>query len=169
MHVETSLLSPGDAAVIGPLQNRIWRSTYTGLLPDAVLADQDDAESQRTWHARALEHVEHGRSLAGCATWVAHDEAGTPVGWIGVGEPRDDDPPASVELWSLYVAPEHQGAGVARHLVEAIVPAGPCYLWVLQGNERAIAFYRKVGFETDGAVKPFADTGALELRMVRLA
>ena len=41
----------------------------------------------------------------------------------------------------------------------------PAYLWVLDGNVRAIGFYERHGFAFDGATKP-EDVG-LERRMVR--
>lgn len=167
MPLELSRLRPADAAVLGPLHNRIWRETYSGLLPEEVLAARDDTDNAHRWQARALAHEVNGVSAEGCTTWVARDDAGVPIGWIGVGPARDTDAPAPVEVWALYVAPEHQGAGVARALVDAFLPAGPAFLWVLRGNDRAVAFYRKVGFETDGASRFFGDTGAVELRMSR--
>ncbi|WP_229856252.1 GNAT family N-acetyltransferase [Nocardioides flavus (ex Wang et al. 2016)] len=51
-------------------------------------------------------------------------------------------------------------------LTEAI-GAADAYLWVLDGNERAISFYERQGFALDGATKP-EDVG-LERRMVRRA
>jgi RimJ/RimL family protein N-acetyltransferase len=156
-----------DAEIIGSLQNRIWRETYAGLLPDTILAARDDGDNIEIWRHRAAAHERHGRSPEGCTTWVARDETGKPIGWIGLGPARDADAPTEKELWSLNVAPEFHGSGVASLLVDALLPAGPAYLWVLSGNDRAIAFYRKCGFTPDGTMREIREGGALELRMTR--
>ena len=41
------------------------------------------------------------------------------------------------------------------------------YLWVLDGNARATAFYRRHGFADEGGRKPEPDTGVVEIRMAR--
>jgi ribosomal protein S18 acetylase RimI-like enzyme len=41
----------------------------------------------------------------------------------------------------------------------------PAYLWVLEGNDRAVAFYRRHGFTEDGGRKLEPDTGLVEIRM----
>lgn len=85
-----------------------------------------------------------------------------------LGPPRDECPPTPAELWSLYAAPEHHGRGVAHALVTAALPSShPAHLWVLDGNDRAIAFFRREGFALDGVVKHDDRVGADELRMVR--
>lgn len=48
----------------------------------------------------------------------------------------------------------------------AAIGEEPAFLWVLDGNQRAIAFYRRHGFELDGVTKMDPVAG-LELRMVR--
>ena len=164
---EISGLREADADGLGPLHNRLWRETYAGLIPAAVLDDRDDGERIRTWRDRGRAHEEHGRSPEGGTTFVARDDQGTPVGWITAGPPRDEEAPAPIELWALYVAPEHHGDGLGRLLLDSLLPDGPAYLWVLQGNHRAIAFYRRAGFAEDGATKELEGTGALELRMTR--
>lgn len=156
-----------DAAVLGPLHNRLWRTAYTGLLPQEVLDARDDRESTERWQTRGLAHEVDGVSPEGCITYVSHDQAGVPTGWAGVGPARDLPAPTPLELWALYVAPEHWGTGVASALVDMVLGSEPGYLWVLDGNTRAVAFYRKVGFELDGETKPFDGTSTAELRMVR--
>ncbi|MGE9781496.1 N-acetyltransferase family protein [Janibacter sp. G368] len=157
-----------DAAVPGRLHNALWRSTYAGLLPDEVLAARDDESSVRRWQERARAHEGAGVSPEGGRTLVAHDGAGAPIGWATVGPPRDASPPTPVELWSLYVAADHHGRGVAQALVAAALPdAQAAHLWVLVGNDRAISFYRKVGFVPDGVTEHDDAVGADDLRMVR--
>ena len=160
-------LRASDAYVLGPLQNRLWVETYAGLLPDEVLAARDDAENIRRWFDRGASHERHGIGPGGAKTWVARDEAAVPVGWLSVGPGRDEDAPAAVEVWSLYVAPEHQGTGVGRQLLQYLPSGQSTYLWVLPGNVRAVDFYRARGFVVDGATKYFGESDVLEIRMVR--
>lgn len=160
-------LCQADAAALGSLHNRLWRISYTGLLPQEVLDARDDADSTDRWRKRALAHEVNGMSAEGCTTYVAHDEAGAPTGWAGSGPARDSNAPTPLELWALYVAPEHWGTGVASALIDVVLGPEPAYLWVLDGNERAAAFYRKVGFQLDDATTVFGETTAVERRMVR--
>lgn len=162
-------LAPEDAAAVALLQNRLWRLTYTGLVPDHVLDARDDAVNTRAWQERAAVQAARGRSGEGAVTLVAHDDTGRPIGWASAGPPRDVDAPSDTELWSLYVAVEHQGTGLATRLLEAVLPSSSVHLWVLQGNDRALAFYRKVGFELDGTTTHDDRLGADELRMARTA
>lgn len=157
-----------DAETIAVLQNRLWRLTYAGLLPPEVLAARDDETNIGVWRDRAAAHESAGVSPEGARTLVAHDERGEAIGWATTGPPRDADPPTTTELWSLYVAPEHHGCGVARRLLAAALPSSAAaHLWVVRGNDRAIAFYRKAGFAPDGLVEHDDRVGADELRMVR--
>ena len=115
-----------------------------------------------------MEHERDGQSQAGAITLVLTVD-GEPVGHSSVGAARDEDPPAAQELWSLYLVGAFQGSGLADVLLDAALPPGPAYLWVLRGNERAAAYYRKRGFVPDGATKPLPGTDVLEDRMVRPA
>ena len=167
--VRITPLRADDAVVIARLQDELWRATYSDLLPLWVLDARDGVDNVARWRERATLHEESGRSSEGALTLVAHDEDGVAIGWASTGPPRDEDPPTDTELWSLYLASEHHGNGVAEQLVEAVLPSpSPAYLWVLAGNVRAMAFYRKVGFVPDGAVKHDPRLGADEVRMVRL-
>jgi hypothetical protein len=52
-------------------------------------------------------------------------------------------------------------------LIAAAVGDRPAYLWVLDGNDRAMRFHRRHGFVDEGGRTPEPDTGNLEVRMVR--
>lgn len=163
-------LAPADADEVARLQDDLWRATYADLLPAWVLDARDEADNIQRWRERAAAHAKAGRSSEGARTLVAHDESGVPIGWASTGPPRDADPPTDTELWSLYLASEYQGSGIADQLLEAVLPSpAPGHLWVLAGNERAIAFYRKAAFVPDGAIKRDPRLDVDELRMVRTA
>jgi ribosomal protein S18 acetylase RimI-like enzyme len=90
------------------------------------------------------------------------------VGFIVVGQPRDEDRPSEPELSALYFDATEFGSGFATELVDAALGERPAYLWVAELNARARRFYAKVGFEGDGARR---DTETLfdqaEVRMAR--
>lgn len=158
---ELRLLTPDDADVIAQAHVQIWRDTYDGLLARSVLDGLDVGETARRWRE-----------------WLGSDEpprvlgafergTGTFAGWICVGAARDEDAPTATELWVLNVVTGHHGTGLAHEFMRSELANRPAYLWVVEGNERAVAFYRKHGFELDGQAKAQADEGNRDLRMVR--
>lgn len=69
------------------------------------------------------------------------------------------------ELWGLYVRRLHWGTAVGQTLLVSALAQRPAYLWVLHGNDWAMAFYQKSGFGADG-VRRAGEYGT-EVRMVR--
>jgi ribosomal protein S18 acetylase RimI-like enzyme len=75
------------------------------------------------------------------------------VGYAGVGPERDPHADPTIgELYALFVHPDWWGSGAARQLTDAAVAdlksAGfeEVWLWVLEANARARAFYARYGF-----------------------
>lgn len=64
--------------------------------------------------------------------------------------------PDTIELWWLYVDKGWHGRGIAKQLMQAVLDeaktarATTVWLGVWERNPRAIAFYRKFGFEDVG-------------------
>ena len=99
--------------------------------------------------------------------WVTLDEVDEPTagldeidavfaGWINAGiEPTDPflDPPDRLYIGNLYVRPAYRGSGLADQLVARAVQYAQeegCVeltLDVERDNERALAYYEKLGFE----------------------
>lgn len=100
------------------------------------------------------------------AIWVAEVD-GEIVGWANTSAGRDADGPRDLELEGLYVLDAHHGTGVGQALLDAAVGDRPAYLWVLADNPRARAFYRRNGFEPDGAEHVDAEWEVNEVRLVR--
>ncbi len=74
------------------------------------------------------------------------------------------------EILKLFVEPVLRGRSIGSALIRrAITERGADRLWVLERNERAIAFYRKHGFSLSGERKPEEGTDAFLLRMRRTA
>ncbi len=156
----------GDEKVLGPLHNHVWRVAYSGLMPADYLSKRSDVDATRRWRKLIATLDAHGRGTDGLSVQVAEVD-GQVVGFLTVGPGRDPGTDGCVELMSLYVHPDLHGSGVAQELVKHGLPDGPSYLWVLDGNRRAQAFYRKLGYRLDGTTKPHTPSGTIEVRMTR--
>jgi ribosomal protein S18 acetylase RimI-like enzyme len=148
-----------DLDELGRVHVQVWREAYAGLLPDEYLAGLDPTFGPTRWRERF-------GSSSEVSWWIARDEQGI-AGMATSGPPRDDDPPVSLELYAINVLRRAHGTGLADDLMARVIGDRAAYLWVLEGNDRAVAFYRKHGFADEGGRKPEPDTGAMEIRMAR--
>ncbi len=149
-----------DADDVARVHVRVWQEAYAGLMPADYLESLDPAAFGESWRER----LRHPR--AGVGHWLARDEHGI-VGIASCGPARDDDAPVPFELYAINVLARGHGTGVAGVLLAHAIGDGAAYLWVLEDNQRARAFYRRHGFVDEGGRKPEPDTGAVEVRMAR--
>jgi GNAT superfamily N-acetyltransferase len=111
-----------------------WAETYAGLLPAQEIAARDHAVRLRQWQGQ----IGAGRSRVLILPGVGFAQAG----------PQRDAALAAAwpeELYALYVLRAAHGTGAGSALLRAILPAGRFTALVLEGNDRAIAFYRRSG------------------------
>ncbi|RNI20876.1 GNAT family N-acetyltransferase [Flexivirga caeni] len=161
-----------DAAELAALHMQVWRDAYAGMLSQAYLDGMQLEPRIEHWRKRIQfvldrESQPDAEGAVWCGRLARHLPSGRIAGFISVGGARDDDAPVPQELSSLNVLAQFHGSGVARQLVEATLGERAAYLWVVEQNARAIAFYRKVGFAPDGDTKHDDDLECDELRMVR--
>jgi len=142
------------------------RATRLAALADAPYAfsstlARELAFEDEVWRSRAASGrtfgAFDGTTIIGLATGLPADELGGPATAVSAGE----DPLASAQrdwhLVGMWVAPDFRGQGVADRLVEAVCEearqagAGCVALWVTEMNDRAIAFYQRLGFTPTGA------------------
>ena len=157
-----------DADAIGTLHARIWQHAYRGLLDDQLL-DALDVEARIGRWRTIAERVDASGVDPDGHRFLSAFVAGTPAGMIHVAPSDPAAKAAEAELRSLNVAPEWQGSGVPTAMIRAALPDGAAFLWVLDGNARAIAFYRKHGFDLDGATRYDEAWDCTDLRMRRPA
>lgn len=155
-----------DAAELGRVHTLIWQQTYRGIMSDAYLDGLDPVARGERWTAIIEGSLVARGADAPVPTLLAVAPDGTVAGFISAG-PRRGDGPVDLELWALNVLAAHHGSGVAQLLVQEALADAPAFLWVAEGNERAIAFYRKLGFALDGVTKDDEDLGIRDLRMTR--
>lgn len=160
-------IRPGDEEQLGDAHVAIWKATYAGMMNSAkldALRPRDRIERWEQIIARLDEQSNRGVRTR-CAVDTSDSRI---VGFATGGPPRDENPPAPTELWSLNVVPEHHGTGVATELMTTVIDReASTYLWVAAANHRAVAFYRKHRFELDGTEKFDPLWECLEARMVR--
>jgi GNAT superfamily N-acetyltransferase len=142
--------SVDDAPDLARVHVESWLGGYRGLLPDEVLDRLSVARRTQQWREWLSPDGDRVPTLLA--------EIERPVGFASLAIPSHDaDEPEGVgEIPALYVEPAAWGRGAGRVLIEAAADelreAG-CregILWMLEGNERADAFYRRVGWHRDG-------------------
>lgn len=148
-----------DALQIADVHVAAWRETYGPLLPAGALDSLDAGERAQKWAG----------IIAGGKEVLVAEDAGGIVAWASGGPGRDDDAPVDRELEGIYSPARVHGSGVGQLLLDAVIADSPAYLWVLDGNARAEAFYRRNGFRRDGAEREHAVAGIprTTVRMVR--
>lgn len=142
---------PEDGRGIAEAHVASWLTAYGGLIPDGALEALDvDARAAR-WEAALAD--------GSASALVAEDGEGI-YGWATVGRSRDPDAGNDVgELWGLYLHPRCWGRGLGRELHDAALDElrvrgfAMATLWVLATNERAMRFYERQGWRSDGSVR----------------
>ena len=130
-----------DAAALSLVFDAAWREAYTGIIPALSLERLMARRGPRWWWST----IGRQRPLA------VLDTGETVAGYVSYGRCRDRSLPAQSEIDELYLAPEYQGLGFGRRLFKAVrndlVDRGFTSLavWALAENERACAFYARLG------------------------
>ena len=133
-----------DAAAIADIQVETWRDTYAGLIPDRSLLGLSRTSHTESWR-RVLRDPRDGT-----ITRVAEGADSCVVGFANAGCSRPTNLPYDGEVYTLYVLPDHQGAGHGQRLLGAMfsaLRAAGCrsaLVWVLAGNP-ARFFYEAMG------------------------
>ncbi|MCI6378680.1 MAG: GNAT family N-acetyltransferase [Clostridiales bacterium] len=163
MAVQIVSARPEHSEGIGYAHYTAWEETYRGLMPDGFL-DQRTLEK-----CRALSKAYPGPRLAAM-------DGGRVVGFACYErEARAfTKRPGMSEISALYLLRSHQGQGNGRRLMEAclaMLPHKEIVLYVLKGNERAIDFYKHMGFCLTGRELKqetgFGEIVELEMLMTR--
>ena len=130
-----------DARGIARLDVETWRTTYAGVLSSAYLVGLSERRREAGWRRVILHEPRDVR--------VAVDRSGAVLGFGSCGPNRTDRFFAG-EVFTLYVAPDHQNRGIGRRLLIALfrrlVATGrhSAVLWVLRDNPSRF-FYERLG------------------------
>ena len=132
-----------DAGLISHIHATSWRKAYRGLIAGDYLDRLPDSywvPSVRSWLS------------SGQLYGLLILDDGKPVGACLYGRGRDEAYSDWGEIVSLYVLPEATRRGLGSQLLAEALRLlqedgyDRFYLWAIEGNEAAGAFYRKNGF-----------------------
>ena len=122
---------------------KAWQEAYAGLIDQRFL----DGRTLETAEERALKAFRNGYK-----TLVAKD-GNRVIGFADYGPYRGDDLDDAGEVYAIYILKEYYGKGVGYALMnkalEKLKANRQAAVWVLEGNERAIRFYKRCGFQLD--------------------
>jgi GNAT superfamily N-acetyltransferase len=151
-----------DADDVARVHVQGWREAYADLVPESFYGEAALLQRQAMWRSLLDKPLPIGRRVS-----VA-EVNGQIVGFALAGDAQDNEPACALQLFALYITRRHYGSGVGQALLDAVLGTEPAQLWVAEDNPRARAFYRRNGFEPDGARKLDADVDNLiEIRLVR--
>jgi GNAT superfamily N-acetyltransferase len=137
------LAGPSDARAVAALHADSWRRHYRGAYSDAFLDGDVGADRLVVWTDRL------GRGDPGSCTIIAEDQSGL-IGFAHIV--FDEDRTWGALLDNIHVAHPHQRHGVGSALLARATKAVAGrhqwtgqYLWVLEQNVDAQAFYEAHG------------------------
>ena len=138
-----------------------WRTTYRGIIPDAVLDNLSYEQRAQIW-AQAIANP-------AAIVYVAATPAGEIVGAATGGPAPAEYPDYQGELQAIYLPAAYQGQGIGRRLMGAVAQQMAerglfsLLVWVLADNP-ACRFYEACGGQPAGE-RPFA-IGGVTLTLV---
>ncbi len=140
--VEIRLAHAADAPAVATLHANSWRRHYRGAYSDRYLDGDVDADRLAVWTERLSADGAHFTLLA--------EDRHRPVGFVHVVLDADATWGALVD--NLHVAHPVQRSGIGTLLLDRAArivverrPGSGIYLWVLEQNEPAQAFYASRG------------------------
>lgn len=131
----------GDAAGIALVQVESWRSTYSGIVPDAFLASMDIDVMAQGWRVRLADDS--------TLTFVAQDHSGI-FGFASGGRLREAVGDYDAELYAIYLLRRGQSQGAGRSLTQTLVRGlrdrglKSLLVWTLEQNP-SVGFYKHLG------------------------
>jgi putative acetyltransferase len=134
----------GDVGAVARIWHAGWADGHLGYVPEELVRHRGPEQ----FPPRAKERVEY--------TWVAESRGGI-LGFVVV---KGD------EVEQIYVDRSARGTGVAAMLLrtaESEIRQGghpKAWLAVVAGNQRARAFYSRLGWRDAGTMSYMAETGA---------
>jgi ribosomal protein S18 acetylase RimI-like enzyme len=144
---------------VQPEEWQVYRQVRLTALAEAPYAFMSTLERERGFGEDIWRQRLGSPAAATFLAWRDAEPAGTATG-------KADDPadeyavPGAWQLVGMWVDPRSRGLGIADLLVNAVAGhasaqgADDLVLWVSEVNDRARAFYKRMGFVPTGARQP---------------
>jgi diamine N-acetyltransferase len=138
----------GDIDTLALIASATFLETFAGILDGQAIVKHCQTEHGKETYRHYLQH--------GATAWLAQvDSGGAAIGYALLSKPdlaTAEMDGSDLELKRIYALSRFHGSGIGAALMEkatqeASKTARRLLLGVYNGNERAIAFYRKHGFE----------------------
>ncbi|MCJ2187025.1 GNAT family N-acetyltransferase [Novosphingobium beihaiensis] len=139
---------PDDADALALISGATFLESFAGVVDGGAIVSHCGRELSAGTYRALFEK--------GARAWLAEVEPGhAPIGYALLCAPElDQAQPGDLELKRIYVLERFHGtvigSALMRRVCEAAQGAARLLLGVKQDNNRALAFYRKHGFETIG-------------------
>lgn len=141
-----------DAAALALAGKATFLESYAGVVDGRAVLRHCQERQTPEYYADCLANRDH-------ALWIAEIGPGAaPVGYLHLTPP--DLPvhtrPGDIEIKRIYLLSKFQGSGAGRALFEAALEEARSrgktrlLLGVYKGNEKALGFYSRMGFERIG-------------------
>jgi len=139
-----------DARAIAEVHVESWKSTYRGILPEALLNGLSVEKRESSWRDSLAAHEPPSViTLVGC------DEGGRVVAFVSGGKERTGQLGCDGEIYAIYLRQEAQRSGLGTLLVRQFVHEldahglGSMAVWVLSLNPSK-RFYECLGGKVIG-------------------
>ena len=163
MKIDIRLATLDDAKYCADIHAKSWLFAYSHIVPNEIIIEHN-ARWLMIWNKMLANNKESHYV-------VTLDDV--VIGFLTIAVSRDNDLKGSFyEIVGLYLSPNYIGLGFGKRIMnwikEAIKSRGydKISLWVLEENNRARSFYEKMGFVTDGEIKPSGLADTQEVRYV---
>lgn len=134
---------------IAKAQLLAWRKAFSGILSEALLSKLLLEDFEENWKT-ILTQKERKNFI-----WVNEMDEG--VGFVSYGSPKDSAEQADIEIYGIYVHPDHWAKAIGYQLMEYAVntiretsPSARIILWTMHDNQRSQKFYHRFGFRKNG-------------------
>ncbi len=150
-----------DVDKISEISVNGWKSAYSGLIPDDYLEKLSINKSKERFQDAVLNKSENIDVYEDVyvKAFAFHNRS------------RDEDLKEYYELTAIYVDPKLKNQGIGSKLIKYIENHAKklgytnLLIWVLEGNNKSINFYKKHGYKFDGKTKDIEMWNCRELRL----